>query len=37
VKLSGQIRTGAVRCVGCHKLAHDVPRGEQVVQLEGPR
>ena len=37
VKLSEQIRTGAVRCVGCHKLAHDVPRGEQVVQLEGAR
>jgi len=37
VKLSEQLRTGAIRCVGCHKLAHDVPRGEHLAQLGGAR
>lgn len=37
VKLSEELRTGVIRCVGCHKLAHDIPRGEQVAQLGGAR
>ncbi len=28
LKLSGPLRTGALRCVGCHKLAHDIPKIE---------
>jgi nitrate/TMAO reductase-like tetraheme cytochrome c subunit len=33
VRLADQLRTGVLRCVGCHKLAHDVPRIEQASRL----
>ena len=32
VRLSEQIRTGVLKCVGCHKLAHDIPKVEQASQ-----
>jgi nitrate/TMAO reductase-like tetraheme cytochrome c subunit len=33
LKLSDQLRTGLIQCVGCHKLAHDIPRVEQTARL----
>jgi mono/diheme cytochrome c family protein/nitrate/TMAO reductase-like tetraheme cytochrome c subunit len=33
VKLAEQLRTGVIKCIGCHKLAHDIPRVEQVAGL----
>jgi len=33
LKLSDQLRTGVLRCVGCHKLAHDIPKIEQAARL----
>jgi nitrate/TMAO reductase-like tetraheme cytochrome c subunit len=33
LKLSDQLRTGVLKCVGCHKLAHDIPKLEQAARL----
>ena len=33
LKLSDQLRTGLIKCVGCHKLAHDIPKVEQAARL----
>jgi nitrate/TMAO reductase-like tetraheme cytochrome c subunit len=33
LKLSDQLRTGVLKCVGCHKLAHDIPRVAQAARL----
>ena len=33
LKLSGPLRTEQLKCVGCHKLAHDLPKIEQAARL----
>jgi nitrate/TMAO reductase-like tetraheme cytochrome c subunit len=33
LRLADQLRTGVLKCVGCHKLAHDIPRIEQAPRL----
>ena len=33
LKLAEQLRTGVLKCVGCHKLAHDIPKIEQAARL----
>lgn len=33
LKLSDQLRTELIKCVGCHKLAHDIPKLEQAARL----
>ncbi len=33
LKLSDQLRRGVLRCVGCHKLAHDIPKVEQAARI----
>lgn len=33
LKLSDQLRTGLIKCVGCHKLAHDIPKLQQAARL----
>jgi len=37
LRLSEQIRTGVLKCVGCHKPAHDIPKIEQASQRGGAR
>jgi mono/diheme cytochrome c family protein/nitrate/TMAO reductase-like tetraheme cytochrome c subunit len=33
LKLSDQLRTGLIKCAGCHKPAHDIPKLEQSARL----
>ena len=32
LRLSDQLHTGALKCVGCHKLTHDIPKLEQAAR-----